>query len=61
MFGAVHAPDSVTVGNDRVIQPGWVLWVPLLIIGLIVFVIVREVRDYRRRLVLRGYQFPPKP
>jgi len=61
MFGAVHAPNSVTVGNDRVIQPGWVLWVPLLIIGLIVFVIVREVRDYRRRLVLRGYQFPPKP
>ena len=44
MFGAVHAPSSVTVGGDRVAQSGWVLWGPLLIIGLIVIVVVREVR-----------------
>jgi hypothetical protein len=60
MFGSVHAPESVTVGNDRVIQPGWVLWGPLLFIALIVILIVREYRAYRRRLILRGYQFPPK-
>ena len=60
MFGSVHAPASVTVGNDRVIQPGWILWGPLLFIGLIVIVIVREYRAYHRRLVLRGYPFPPK-
>jgi hypothetical protein len=60
MFGSVHAADSVTVGNDRVIQPGWVLWGPLLFIGLIVILIVREYRAYHRRLLLRGYQFPPK-
>jgi hypothetical protein len=60
MFGSVHAPASVTVGNDRVIQPGWILWGPLLFIGLIVILIVREYRAYHRRLVLRGYQFPPK-
>lgn len=60
MFGSVHAADSVTVGNDRVIQPGWILWIPLLILGLIVIVIVREYRAYRRRLLLRGYQFPPR-
>jgi hypothetical protein len=60
MFGSVHAADSVTVGNDRVIQPGWILWGPLLFIGLIVILIVREYRAYHRRLVLRGYPFPPK-
>jgi hypothetical protein len=60
MFGSVHAPNSVTVGNDRVIQPGWILWIPLLIIGLIAIVIVREYRTYHRRLLLRGYPFPPK-
>jgi len=27
---------------------------------LIVFVLVREYRDYYRRLRLRGYPFPPK-
>jgi hypothetical protein len=48
------------VGNDRVIQPGWILWIPLLIIGLIAIVIVREYRTYHRRLLLRGYPFPPK-
>jgi hypothetical protein len=60
MFGSVHAPDAVTVGNDRVIQPGWILWIPLLFIALVVTVIVREYRAYHRRLVLRGYPFPPK-
>ncbi len=61
MFGSLHAPASVTVGNDRVVQPGWILWGPLLIVGLIVIVIVREYRAYRRRLLLRNYNFPPKP
>lgn len=61
MFGSVRAPQSVTVGNDRVVQPGWVLWAPLLFFGLVIFLIVREFRAYRRRLVLRSYQFPPKP
>ena len=60
MFGSVHAPNSVTVGNDRVVQPGWVLWIPLLVVGLIVIVIVREYRSYHRRLLLRGYPFPPQ-
>ncbi len=59
MFGVVHAPTSVTVGGDRVAQSGWVLWGPLLIIGLIVIVVVREVRSQRRRQMLRGY--PPMP
>jgi len=61
MFGSVRAPSSITVGNDRVIQPGWILWIPLLVIGLIITIIVREYRAYRRRLLLRGYPFPNQP
>lgn len=61
MFGSVRAPQSVTVGNDRVVQPGWILWIPLLLFGLVITLIVHEYRAYRRRLVLRGYPFPPKP
>jgi hypothetical protein len=61
MFGSLHAPGSVTVGGDRVVQPGWVLWGPLLLICLVVLLIVHEYRSYRRRLLLRGYPFPPRP
>ena len=60
MFGSVQAPESLLVGNDRVVQPGWILFGPLIVIGLIVILIVREYRAYRRRLVLRGYPFPPR-
>ncbi len=60
MFGTLRAPESVTVGNDRVIQPGWVFFGPLIFIGLIVILVVHEYRSYRRRLLLRGYPFPPK-
>ena len=60
-FGTLHAPESVTVGNDRVVQPGWVLFGPLIFLGLIVILIVREFRGYRRRQLLRGYQYPPQP
>ncbi len=60
MFGVLRAPSSTSVGGDRVIQPGWILWIPLLFIALIVFLIVREYRAYHQRLLMRGYQFPPK-
>ena len=59
MFGSVYAPESLLVGNDRVVQPGWILFGPLIVIGLIVILIVREYRAYRRRLLLRGYPPPP--
>jgi hypothetical protein len=60
IFGTLHAPSSVNIGNDRVVWPGWLFFGPLFVIGLIVFVLVREYRDYYRRLRLRGYPFPPK-
>ena len=60
MFGTLRAPASVSVGEDRVEWPGWIVWGPLLVILLVVFLVVRELRAYRRRLILRGYKFPPK-
>jgi hypothetical protein len=60
MFGTLNAPQSVSVGNNRVVQPGWVLFLPLLFVFAIIFLIVREYRAYHRRLILRGYNFPPR-
>ena len=60
MFGAVRTASSVNVGGDRVIQPGWLFWGPLLVVMLLVFVVVREVRHQRRRQFARGYPFPPR-
>jgi hypothetical protein len=61
MFGSLRSPDSVTVGKDRVVQPAWVLFGPLIFVGLIVILIVHEIRAYRRRVLMRGYNFPPRP
>jgi hypothetical protein len=60
MVGTLHTADSASVGGDRVRQSGWIILTPLLVILLIVVLIVHSCRSYRRRLVLRGYQFPPK-
>ena len=60
VLGSLHTADSVSVGQDRTVVPGWVFWGPLFILVLIIVLIVREVRAYHRRLILRGYQFPPK-
>jgi len=60
MFGSLHAPESVSVGQDRVVQPGWIFFGPLALIGLVVILVVHEYRSYRRRLLLRGYPFPPR-
>ncbi len=60
IFGGLRAAPTVSVGGDRVVQPGWIFWGPLLIFALIIIVVVREYRSYRRRLYLRGYPFPPR-
>ena len=54
MFGDLHMASSASVRGDRVVQPGWIFWGPLLVFGLIIYVIVREVRASRRRRML-GY------
>jgi hypothetical protein len=61
MFGMVHAPESVIVGRDRVAIPGVVLFLPLILLGLVVILIVSQVRAYRRRQYVHYYPFPPRP
>lgn len=61
LFGSVHAADSVIIGGDRVVQPAWLFWVPLMMIGLLIIIVVREIRSRRRRQFLSGYPFPPPP
>jgi hypothetical protein len=62
MFGSVHMADSVNVAGNRVIQPAWVLLIPLLILGGIITLIVSAVRNFhRRQLMAAGYPFPPPP
>ncbi|MGD0631044.1 MAG: hypothetical protein ABR987_17080 [Terracidiphilus sp.] len=61
MFGSLHAGDSVTVGGDRVVQPAWIFFAPLIFFVVVIVLIVREYRAYRRRVFLRGYGFPPRP
>lgn len=61
MFGGLHMADSATVAGNRVIQPGWVLWIPVMLIGGIVTLIVSEVRRRRRNAwLLMGYPYPPQ-
>jgi len=61
MFGILDAPGSVTVGHDRVAMPGWIFFGPLIVIGLVVILIVHELRARRRREYLGSYPFPPGP
>lgn len=60
MFASLHAPASISIGQDRVIIPGWILWIPLIIFALIVTVIVNEFRKWQRRRMLAAYQYPPQ-
>jgi len=60
MFGSFRAAETASIGGNRVVQPGWLFWVPLLVIFLIIYVVIHEFRSYRRRQYLRGYPFPPR-
>ncbi len=59
MFGTIHSADTVTVGGDRVVQPGWIFWGPLFIFALVIILVVREIREHRRRAYMRRFPFPP--
>jgi len=61
MFGILRAPETVTVGGDRVSMPGAIFFGPMVLIGLVVIVIVRELRARRRRQFIANYPFPPQP
>jgi hypothetical protein len=63
MFASFRAGENVSNGGDRVVQPPWLFWTPLLIFALIIFVVVREIRhSRRRRMFMAGYPMqPPRP
>ncbi len=61
IFGSLHAADSASIAGNRVVQPAWLLLIPLTIVGLILVAIVSAVRGYRRRRMFAGYPFPPPP
>jgi hypothetical protein len=60
MFGVMHAAASVTVGGDRVAMPFMIFLAPLMLIGLMVTLVVRAIRDHRRQCYY-NYPFPPQP
>jgi hypothetical protein len=62
MFGTVHSADSASVTGNRVIEPGWLLLIPLIILGGIAALIVGIIRNYRdRQFYAAGYYPPPPP
>ena len=62
MFGGMHAADTVNIAGSRVSQPIWIFWTPLIVLGLIITLIVHEVRSYRRRRYYAAYGYaPPAP
>ncbi|MBS1806074.1 MAG: hypothetical protein JST28_22245 [Acidobacteria bacterium] len=58
MFGGMSAADSVNIAGSRVAQPIWVFWTPLIVLGLVISLIVREVRSHRRRQYYAAYGYP---
>jgi len=60
MFGVVHAPSSVSIGHDRVMFSPWIFFGPLLVIFLVLFLIVHEVRVHRMRQYPQNYPLPPR-
>lgn len=61
MFGTVQAPPSVSFGHNRVIFSPWVFFGPLLVIFLVFYLIVHELRLRRMRHFAGGYPIPPMP
>jgi hypothetical protein len=62
MIGSIHTSDSVSIHGNRVYQPGWVIFIPLIFLGGLITLIVSLVRSHRRQqMFAAGYQYPPPP
>jgi hypothetical protein len=49
MFGSFYAADSASIDGNRVYFPFWFFGIPALLLGLVIYVIVRELRERRYR------------
>ena len=61
IFGSQHMARSVCVGHSRVSLSPWIFFGPLLVIFLVVFLIVHEVRTHSQRQFAQNYPPPPLP
>jgi hypothetical protein len=59
MFGTLHAENGVSVDGDRVVQPAVLFYAPTIVLAVILIVVIRELRAWRRRRWLRAYGYPP--
>jgi hypothetical protein len=61
MFGTLQTGNGVTVDRDRVVQPAILFYVPLIFLIVILILIIREFRAWRRRAFMRSWGYPPHP
>jgi hypothetical protein len=61
MFGNLQTGDGVTVDRDRVVEPAVVFYVPVIFLVVILILIIREFRAWRRRVYMRSWGYPPHP
>ncbi|MDE3201010.1 MAG: hypothetical protein KGN79_08815 [Acidobacteriota bacterium] len=60
-FGDLHAANSATITGNRVIEPAWLLLIPLgLLVGFI-WLIVTFFRNWRERRMYYPAGYPPPP
>ncbi|MDR3742044.1 MAG: hypothetical protein P4L40_23735 [Terracidiphilus sp.] len=57
MFGDVRAAESAHIEGNRVIQPAWLLLIPLCFFGGIIAVIVSLIRNFRHRQRMAAYAY----
>jgi hypothetical protein len=55
LFGDLRSAESDTFGGSRVIEPARIFWGPVLVIALIIWIAVHEIRQMRFRRHLRGW------
>lgn len=55
MFGDLRSASTASFGGDRVYEPGWIFWIPFLLIAGGISFVVHEFHEARRRRYLRGY------
>jgi hypothetical protein len=61
IFGDIRGVNSASVHGDRVAIPGLVVYVPTLVIVLVFWVILHELRGRRQRRMMMQYPYPPPP